>query len=76
MSTWHSNSWRGSFVVKPLGDSAVATVDVADTRMQVVANPDFKAAPKQSVWLSFEPEHIRLFDDATGKATVSESMPS
>jgi multiple sugar transport system ATP-binding protein len=63
------------FVVEPLGDSAIATVDVADTRMQVVAKPDFKAAPKQAVWLSFELEHIRLFDDATGKTVVSESIP-
>ena len=64
------------FVVEPLGEAVIVTVDVANARMQVVAKPDFKAAPKQSVWLSFEPEHIQLFDDATGKTVVSESMPS
>jgi ABC-type sugar transport system ATPase subunit len=60
------------FVVEPLGEAVVVTVDVADTRMQVVAQPGFKAAPKQPIWLSFESEHIRLFDDATGRTMVSE----
>jgi multiple sugar transport system ATP-binding protein len=58
------------FVVEPLGDSVVATLDVADTRIQTVAKSDFKAAPKQSVWLSFELEHVRLFDSGTGKTVT------
>lgn len=54
------------FVVEPLGDSAVVSVEVANTRMQVVTEPDFTTKPKQSVWLSFDPDHILLFDKASG----------
>jgi len=54
------------FIVEPLGDSTVVTVQVADVRMQIVTNPDFWADIGQSVWLAFEPDRIRLFDDATG----------
>jgi multiple sugar transport system ATP-binding protein len=56
----------GVFIVEPLGDSTVVTVQVADVRMQIVTNPDFWADIGQSVWLAFEPDRIRLFDDATG----------
>ena len=31
------------FIVEPLGDSTVVTVDVADARMQIVTPPDFTA---------------------------------
>jgi multiple sugar transport system ATP-binding protein len=56
------------FIVEPLGDSTVVTVEAADIRMQVVTNPDFRADIGQAIWLSFEPDHIQLFDDTTGNA--------
>lgn len=59
------------FVVEPLGDSAVVTVEVADTRMQVVTEPYFRADLKQSVWLSFEPDRTILFDTVTEKALTN-----
>lgn len=59
------------FVVEPLGDNTVVTVTVADTRMQIVAGPGFRAAARQTVWLALDPEHILLFDDATGKTIHS-----
>jgi multiple sugar transport system ATP-binding protein len=53
------------FVVEPLGDTAVVTVNVAETRMQIVAEPEFRAQPQQPVWLELNPNHILLFDGAS-----------
>ncbi len=55
------------YVVEPLGDTTTVTVNVAKTRMQIVAPADFRATAQQSVWLAFDPNHILLFDDAGGK---------
>jgi multiple sugar transport system ATP-binding protein len=55
------------FVVEPLGDSTVVTVDVADTRMQVVTPPDFTAQTKAKLWLAFDPARILLFDKSSSK---------
>lgn len=59
------------FVVEPLGDSTVVTVDVADTRMQVVADPDFRVNEQATVWLSFDPARTQLFDTATEDALLT-----
>jgi multiple sugar transport system ATP-binding protein len=64
------------FVVEPLGDSTVVTVEVADARMQVVAEPGFKGETKESVWLSFEPDRILLFEDAGGKTVTNGTTAS
>lgn len=56
------------FVVEPLGDMTVVSVDVQKMRLQVVSEPEFRAEPKQKLWLSFDPAHTLLFDAETGKA--------
>ena len=61
------------FIVEPLGDSTVVTVDVADARMQVVTPPDFKANPKEKLWLAFDPARILLFDKAS-RRTIANGM--
>jgi len=61
------------FVVEPLGDSTVVTVDVADTRMQVVTPPDFTAKNKEKFWLEFDPARILLFDKSSSK-TIANGM--
>jgi multiple sugar transport system ATP-binding protein len=55
------------FVVEPLGDSTVITVDVADARMQVVTPPEFRAQSKERLWLSFDAARILLFDKSSSK---------
>jgi multiple sugar transport system ATP-binding protein len=59
------------FVLEPLGDSTVVTVDVANTRMQVVADPDFRVDEQATVWLSFDPVRTRLFDTKTEDALLT-----
>ena len=58
------------FVVEPLGDTVVVTLNVADTRMQVVTQPGFQAEPQQPIWLAFDPAHVLIFDDATEKTLL------
>jgi multiple sugar transport system ATP-binding protein len=50
------------FIAEPMGDMTVVSVKIHETRFQVVTTPDFHALPKQNVWLSFDPDHILLFD--------------
>jgi multiple sugar transport system ATP-binding protein len=59
------------FIIEPLGDSTVVTVDVADARMQVVTPPDFTASPKQELWLAFDPARVLLFDRSTTRTIAN-----
>jgi multiple sugar transport system ATP-binding protein len=59
------------FVVEPLGDATVVTVDVADVRMQVMAEADFRVDEQTNIWLSFNPDRTLLFDTATEKALAN-----
>jgi multiple sugar transport system ATP-binding protein len=59
------------FVVEPLGDMAVVSVNLDGTRFQAVAPPGFRAQPKDRIWIGLSPEHLCLFEKATGKALAS-----
>ncbi len=61
------------FVVEPLGDSTVVTVDVADGRMQIVTESGFRVDEQTTVWLSFDPARTLLFDTATEKALTNSN---
>jgi multiple sugar transport system ATP-binding protein len=54
------------FVVEPMGDSTVISVDAEDTRMQIVVDSQSAARSGDVLWLGLEPEHILLFDKKTG----------
>jgi multiple sugar transport system ATP-binding protein len=56
------------FVVEPLGDMTVISLDVGQTRVQAVVEPNcgFKAGEK--AWLHFEPARTLLFDAGSGQA--------
>ncbi|MCC7205713.1 MAG: ABC transporter ATP-binding protein, partial [Anaerolineae bacterium] len=55
------------FVVEPMGDSAVVSVNVDDLRLQVVTDPETSVRGGDRLWLALEPSHILLFDRQTGK---------
>ncbi len=55
------------FVVEPLGDSNVITLNVANTQMQVVTAPNAFFNTNDKVWLSFDSERILVFDKMTGE---------
>jgi ABC-type sugar transport system ATPase subunit len=59
------------FVVEPLGDMTVVSANVLETRLQIVTAPDFRAQPKQTLWLAFDPAHTLLFDTETGHALTN-----
>lgn len=61
------------FVVEPLGDMTIVSVNVLETRLQIVTSPDFRAQPKQSLWLAFDPAHTLLFDAETGRALTNQA---
>ncbi|MCC6613195.1 MAG: ABC transporter ATP-binding protein [Anaerolineae bacterium] len=54
------------FVVEPMGDSTVISVNAQDTRMQIVVDPATAASSGDKLWLALEPSHILLFDKQTG----------
>ncbi len=54
------------FVVEPMGDSAIITVTVDGTRMQVVTGPDTTVKSGDLLWLALDPSRILLFDKETG----------
>jgi hypothetical protein len=51
----------------------VVSVDVLESRLQVAAAPDFRAQPKQTLWLAFDPAHTLLFDAETGHALTNQA---
>jgi multiple sugar transport system ATP-binding protein len=59
------------FVVEPLGDMTVVSANVVETRLQIVTAPDFRAQPRQTLWLAFDPAHTLLFDAETGHALTN-----
>ena len=61
------------FVVEPLGDMTIVSVDVLETRLQIVAEPEFRAQPRQTLWLAFDPAHTLLFDAETERALLNEA---
>ncbi len=59
------------FVVEPLGDMGIVMATLDETRIQVVVTPDYRAQPKQAIWLKLDPAHILLFDKQSGAAIVN-----
>jgi len=56
------------FVVEHLGDMTVATVQMEDCRVQIVAPLTYYAPPGEKVNISFDSSHLLLFDKRTEKA--------
>lgn len=61
------------FVVEPLGDMTVVSVNVLESRLQVAAASEFRAQPRQILWLAFDPAHTLLFDTETGQALTNQA---
>jgi multiple sugar transport system ATP-binding protein len=59
------------FICEALGDSTVVSVDVADTRLQIVTDPEVVLNSKDRVWLHLDPAHMLLFDAQSEKAIVN-----
>lgn len=55
------------FVVEPLGDMAIVSVNLDRTRFQIIAPADFRAQPGESISLGLSPDHLLLFDKVSGK---------
>jgi ABC-type sugar transport system ATPase subunit len=56
------------FVVEPLGDMNVATVQTGSLRLQIVAPVTYKAPPHTPVRVAIDPSRVLLFDRRSGKA--------
>ena len=70
-STGESNGSVGAevFVVEPLGDMNVVTVQMEDLRFQVLAAPHYRSSPGAPVRISVDRQQLLLFDKETGHAT-------
>jgi hypothetical protein len=42
--------------------------------MQIVAEPEFRASPKDRFWLALDLDRILLFDKSTGRAVVNGKL--
>ncbi len=58
------------FVVEPLGDMNVITVQLEDTRFQIVAPVTYRPSPRTAVRISLDATHILLFNKQSGRAIL------
>jgi multiple sugar transport system ATP-binding protein len=56
------------FVSENLCDYSIVAVDMTDVRFQAVTQTSFKVNRHQPVFLKFNPDFMRFFDKASGKA--------
>lgn len=54
------------FVVEPMGDSAVISINAENTRMQIVTESQTAVRSGDTLWLAIEPSHMLLFDKSSG----------
>ncbi|MBK9124527.1 MAG: ABC transporter ATP-binding protein [Chloroflexi bacterium] len=55
------------FVLEPVGDTVIVSVNANSSRLQLVTTPDRLTARRgEPLWLSLNPDHILLFDRSTG----------
>jgi multiple sugar transport system ATP-binding protein len=60
------------FVVEPLGDMNVVSVQMEDLRFQVLAPPHYRCLPGAPVRISIDREQVLLFDRKTGHAIPAQ----
>ncbi len=60
------------FVVEPLGDMNVVTVQMEDLRFQVIAPSHYRASPGAPVRILVDRQQVLLFDKKTGRAISSQ----
>ena len=53
------------YTVEPTGDITYVHLMVGDYLVVASADPEFRADPDAPIWLTFEPEHMHLFDAET-----------
>jgi multiple sugar transport system ATP-binding protein len=53
------------YTVEPTGDITYVHLMVGDYLVVASADPEFRADPDAPIWISFEPEHMHLFDAQT-----------
>ncbi len=53
------------YVVEPMGDTTVISVDAEEARMQIVVEHEVQEQPGDVLWLALEPTRILLFDTQT-----------
>jgi ABC-type sugar transport system ATPase subunit len=55
------------FVVEPMGDSTVISVNAGSTRVQAMLDTETRTSSGDSLWLGLDPAHMLLFDRQTGR---------
>ena len=53
------------YTVEPTGDITYVHLMVGDYLVVASADPEFRADPDAPIWLTFDPEHMHLFDAET-----------
>jgi len=53
------------YTIEPTGDITYVHLMLGDYLVVASAEPEFRADPDASIWISFEPEHMHLFDAET-----------
>jgi multiple sugar transport system ATP-binding protein len=60
------------FVVEPLGDMNIVTIQMEDLRFQVLAPPNYRSASGVPVRILADSQQVLLFDGKTGRAIPTQ----
>jgi len=55
-------------VIEPTGSAILLTVDLAGSQLKAQTAPTFRATVGQRLWLTLDPDRLRYYDPATGRA--------
>ena len=62
--------------VEPTGDLTFVHVKLGEHLVVASTDPGFRAAPDAPIWITFEQEHLHLFDAGTEQRLVSRDAPA
>jgi multiple sugar transport system ATP-binding protein len=55
-------------VIEPTGSAILLTVDLAGSQLKAQTAPTFRATVGQRLWFTLDPDRLRYYDPATGRA--------
>jgi multiple sugar transport system ATP-binding protein len=67
LSSEHAPGWMKGrvYTVEPTGDLTFVHIQLGGHLLVASTSPDFRAAPDSPIWLSFDQDHLHLFDAET-----------
>jgi multiple sugar transport system ATP-binding protein len=64
------------YTVEPTGDLTYVHVRLGENLLVASASPEFRAAPDAPIWLTFDQDHLHLFDAETEQLLEGDGTPA